>query len=151
MCRNIGLFQWPWSQILAYYQQRHSLVNQIRKSLPSTKNPHLIMMKSQTWTLSHLKMVLGPLMKFLGIHFIVQRRVFWLEKQIFHPFCMEVVLFLLLKWEDSHYTKAQKYPWHHNIFGNPSSLHQHRSEQLLNNPSQLLFSTLVPWKQIHQQ
>ena len=27
---------------------------------------------------------------------------------------------LLLKWEDSHWIKAHKYPWHQNLFGHPS-------------------------------
>ena len=52
---------------------------------------------------------------------------------------MKVVLVMLLKCEDSLWRKAQKYLWHHNLFGHPSSLHQHRSEQLLNDPSQIIF------------
>ena len=48
------------------------------------------------------------------------------------------------EWEDSYWTKAQKYPWCHNIFGHPYSLHQHQSEQLINDQPQIMLSLLVP-------
>ena len=33
-----------------------------------------------------------------------------------------MIFVLLLKWEDSHCTNAQKYIWRHNLSGHPSSL-----------------------------
>ena len=61
------------------------------------------MMKSQPWTLYHLQMVLGPLIKLVGKHVMMKRRVFWLEKQILSPCWMKVVLVLLMKWDDLHW------------------------------------------------
>ena len=48
------------------------------------------------------------------------------------------------EWEDLYWKQAQKYPWRHHIFGHPSSLHQHQSEQLINHPPQILLYLLVP-------
>ena len=67
------------------------------KSLPSTNNPHLIMMKSQPWMWSHLQTVLGPLMIFMGRNLMMQMRSFWLAKNILIPCWMKVVFVLLLK------------------------------------------------------
>ena len=83
----------------------HSLVNQMRNILPSTKNLHMIMRKSQPWTWSHLQMVLWDLIKLVGRHLMIQRMLLWLTKHILSPFRMKVVLVLLLKWEDSNWTK----------------------------------------------
>ena len=49
------------------------------------------MIKSQPWTLSHLQMVLSTFMVLVGVHFMVQRSMFWLSKQIFIPCWMKVV------------------------------------------------------------
>ena len=49
-----------------------------RNILHSIKNPHLIFIKLYPWTWSHLQIVLGGLIKLVGRHFIIQRRVFWL-------------------------------------------------------------------------
>ena len=54
---------------------------------------------------------------------------------------MKVDLVLLLKWEDLHWTKAQTYPWYHNLLVHPSSIYQLCLEQLINDPSQIIFST----------
>ena len=89
-------------------------------------------------------MVLGPLMTLVGRHLIMQRRVFWFERYILSPCWMKVVLILLPKGEDSHWSKYQKYLWHQNLCGYPYSLHQHRSERLLNDLSQLLFPFWFP-------
>ena len=101
--------------------------------------------------LSYIKLRNGFITIYLYHQIWMQRRVFWLVKQIFSPCWMKVVWVLLLKCEDSHWTKAHKYLWHHNLFGHPSSLHQHWSEQPLNDPSQIISPLLVTWTQIHQQ
>ena len=67
----------------------HSLVNQMRKILPSINNSHLIMTKSQPWTWSHFQMVLGTLTKLVGRQFMMQRRFFWLAKYISIPHGMK--------------------------------------------------------------
>ena len=104
------------------------------------------MMKSQPCTWYHLQFFLGNLMTLVGRHLMMQRRVFWLGKQILIPCWMKVVLVLLLEWEDLHWTKDQKYPWRHNLFGHPYSLHKHWLEQILSHPSQLILPLLVSWK-----
>ena len=108
------------------------------------------MIKSQTWTWSHLQMVLGPLMTLVGRHLIMQRRVFWLAKQILSTCWMKVVLVLLLKWEDSHWKKFHRYLWNHKFFRHLSSFRKHCPEQLLNYTSQIMLSLLVPWTQSYR-
>ena len=121
-----------------------------RKIPPSMNNPNLIMMRTKPYNLSHLQMVLGHLIKLVGRNLMIQTRLLWLEKHILSLCGMKIILVLLLKWEDSHRKNSQKYPWHQNRFGHPSSINQHRSEHLLNDSSQILFSLLVPWTQSHQ-
>ena len=53
-------------------------------------------------------------------------------------------LVLILKWEDSHWTEDQKYIWYQNIFRHPSLIHQNQSEELINDPSQIILYLLVP-------
>ena len=57
---------------------------------------------------------------------------------------MKVILLLLLKWEGSHFTKAQNCPCRQNHFEHPYSLHKHWYEQLLNNLYQLLSPLWFP-------
>ena len=83
-------------------------------------------------------------MPLVDINFITKRRVFWLEKYILSQCWMKVVLVLLTKWEDYHWTKAREYIWHLNFSGYTYSLHQHLLEHLINDPSQILSPLLVP-------
>ena len=85
-----------------------------------------IIAKSQLWTWSQLQMVLCTLIKLGGRHLMIKRMVICLSNHNLSPFSMKVVLVLLLKLKDLKWTKAKKYHWHHNLFGNPYSLHQHR-------------------------
>ena len=64
------------------------------------------MIKSQPWTWSNLQMMLGYFMTLVGRNFIMQRRLFWLEKKILIPCWIKVVLVLILKWKDSHWTNS---------------------------------------------
>ena len=95
-------------------------MNQTRKSLPSTKNPHLIMMRSYLWNLSHLQMVLGTLMTLVGRNFIIQKRVFLVGKIDLEPMLDESGFASATEMGGFILEKVYKYLWCKNIFGIPS-------------------------------
>ena len=96
-----------WGNITSHWTTNMIILSQTSTHFPMIKTElvqqrtkeyyHMIKMKSHPFTWSHLKIVMWTLMTLVGRSFIIQRRVFWLEKHIFSPCWMKAVLLMLLK------------------------------------------------------
>ena len=83
-------------------------------------------------------------MTLIGRNLMMQRRLFWLENIYFESMLDKSGFGAGNKMGGFALENSQKYPWHQNLFGHPYSLHQHQSEQLLYDMSQLFFYLWFP-------